>query len=224
MKEIVILLVSALTFLSSCNKPSQSEEIDLDDEVKNEVIINGHTYLTIDIGSQTWLKSGYYGGKSSGISVEKGAKYQRNQMEDIIPPKGWRIPKKADAEQLFRAVGVKGDYEPLEETYWEHLEPFEGSTTDKGFQLIMPHEIAITFLGGYEWKNVPLNIGEGFNAQPLSNQTSEWWCDEKGMCTFVFSVESDGRVSGKIKYLPDINTHGSKYQYKTCGVRFVKDR
>lgn len=82
-------------------------------DVKPEVNINGTTYPTVKIGTQTWTAANYNG--PGGENYDRGTVndplsgkfYSLDETTKISLPAGWRVPTREDAEKLLLFLGAK---------------------------------------------------------------------------------------------------------------------
>jgi len=215
-----LLFFCLLVFLS-CEKSTPEPE---PEQPKNEVIINGNVFSTVDIGSQTWTSQGYRGGTGAGPYPDGSWSYTIDRMKEIVPPAGWRIPTKADVEKLFKFAGATNGWTPLQETYGEYLNvPKPVTVTDNGTQFKAGNDVAMKLMAG-PWEFINASNSLGFNSVLLEGKQAEFWCTDDGLTTFLFYTNAEDKAVAVIKHLPDINKQGSKYLYKKAGIRFVKDK
>ncbi len=108
MKQILFLTLSVMLIFSACSKN--------DDDKKDESItINGTTYPTVKIGTQTWTTVNYNG--DGGMNYNNGANdpavgklYTYTELKALTTlPAGWRVPTEADVKTLLATVGTKLD-------------------------------------------------------------------------------------------------------------------
>lgn len=77
----------------------------------NTISINGSSYGTVVIGSQTWTAINYNGPggenyNNGANNVNYGKLYTEAEAQAIALPVGWRLPTQADFGNLFVAIGA----------------------------------------------------------------------------------------------------------------------
>jgi len=102
MKKLLFLAFVIGTTLSSCSKKSNPKPT-------NTVTINGASYATVSIGTQTWTSVNYNGpGGTINTSLNEaiyGKYYTIAEMQAISLPTGWRVPTEADFVTLLKSQG-----------------------------------------------------------------------------------------------------------------------
>lgn len=108
---IIVILLLCLVIVPGCSKKNESP---------NSVTVNGTTYPTVVIGSQTWTSVNYNGpgGVNYNNSVTNdpvyGKLYSYTEAEAISLPAGWRLPTQADFITLLKTLGAK----PSDQNYY----------------------------------------------------------------------------------------------------------
>src|SRR5471030_2740805 len=102
MKLLSISALLAILFFSSCSKKGDPTPDTTNPNVCS-VSINNSTYPTIIIGKQTWTSLNYSGGTATltTLSAGYGSYYTLAQANAITLPTGWRIPTRADFNNLL---------------------------------------------------------------------------------------------------------------------------
>lgn len=77
----------------------------------NTIAINGSSYGTVVVGSQTWTAVNYNGpgGENYNNGTNNstyGKLYTEAEATGIALPSGWRLPTQADFDNLFVAIGA----------------------------------------------------------------------------------------------------------------------
>lgn len=123
MKLSYLSALLAILLLASCSKKSDPTPAVITNGSGinasvgyGSVVINGATYSTIVIGSQTWTSLNYSGGTGSlAVANATFGNYYTLAQASVIPlPTGWRIPTRADYNNLLSnftsAKNGAGDY------------------------------------------------------------------------------------------------------------------
>lgn len=111
MKKILFLALSATILLASCSKKSDPNAA----TNATMVTIDRTTYQTTVIGSLRWTNANYNG--SGGVNydnvtgnlVSAGKLYTLAEAQAVLLPPGWRLPTRADYNQLLKSVGASTD-------------------------------------------------------------------------------------------------------------------
>jgi uncharacterized protein (TIGR02145 family) len=114
MRSLSFIALLAVLFLNSCSKKSDPEPTT--DPRVGKVVIAGRTYSTIIIGNKTWTSLNYVGDEVpfAFTSTKYGNYYTLAQASAITLPAGWRIPSRADYNNLLSNYtsfkNTKNDY------------------------------------------------------------------------------------------------------------------
>lgn len=107
MKIKLLTLVCLYLALTGCSKSNQKPAT----QPTNAVNINGTSYPTAKIGTQTWTSINYNG--PGGVSYENfsnnpnyGKLYLLSEARAIALPVGWRLPTSVDAVTLLSYLGA----------------------------------------------------------------------------------------------------------------------
>jgi uncharacterized protein (TIGR02145 family) len=218
MKPLSLFVLLAIIFLSSCSKkknpaPTVSKT--------GSVIINGGTYPTIIIGNQTWTSFNYTGGTGSLATADAtyGNYYTLAQAIQIPLPTGWRIPTRADYNNLLAnftsTTNSSGDYvgditvaRDLADT--AHFHSLASPNNSSGFSAYPGGEYDLTnkvftdqLIGGAFLTSTTGTV----NSTPVS---------------YIFGITSDNVSIGlsSTGYYSGIDFNSNPYAYS---LRFVKD-
>lgn len=99
MNRTLFILIFTTILVEACTKHNVSPN--------GSIVIDGSTYPTVNIGSQTWTSVNYNGpgGVNYNDSVTNnpiyGKLYTYAEAEAIRLPKGWHLPTQSDAEALL---------------------------------------------------------------------------------------------------------------------------
>ncbi|MFD0794013.1 FISUMP domain-containing protein [Mucilaginibacter litoreus] len=102
MKRTLLTLSLLCTILFSCSKKNENNP-------SASLELNGRSYPTVKIGSQTWTTMNYDG--PGGIASPRndeydyGKYYSEKEMLAIKLPDGWRVPSKEDFVKLMKSQG-----------------------------------------------------------------------------------------------------------------------
>ena len=226
MKLLYIPSLFAILFFSSCSKKSDPTPDTTNPNV-GSVSINGTPYPTIIIGNQTWTSLNYGGGTATltTLTAGTGSYYTLAQANAITLPTGWRIPTRADYNNLLSNFTTTknslGDYvgdisvaRALADTGNFHsLASFDLSmkaTNSSGFS---------AYPGGeYDITNKVLNdnvIAGAFLTSSTGTQNSL-------TVGYFFGITSDGVAiaSAQSGYFGGIDYNANPFAYS---LRFVKD-
>jgi len=117
MKKIAILALSVSVLFAACSKKSNNVQ----PTDPNQITINGTSYSTVKIGTQTWTSLNYNGaggvnyGNVTGNLVGSGKLYTYAEATAVQLPSGWRLPTKDDVNKLLSYIGgtknTDGNYE-----------------------------------------------------------------------------------------------------------------
>lgn len=218
MKLLSLAALLVILFLSSCSKTGSPTPAPTN---IGHVIINGSTYPTIIIGSQTWTSLNYVGGTGALATSDPayGNYYTLDQAMQITLPTGWRIPTRADYNTLLAkftaAKNAAGDYVgdittamALADT--AHFHSLGTPNNSSGFS---------AYPGGdYDLTN------KVFNDQVIAGAflTSTTGTQNSSAVNYIFSITSDGVAIGLTTtgYYSGIDYNANTYAYS---LRFVKD-
>jgi len=220
MKKFLFLALITGATLSSCSKKSNPTA-----QSTGTVTINGTTYATVSIGTQSWTSVNYNGtggvnyNSSSTNNPTYGKLYLISEATAISLPSGWRLPTLADASKLLVYMGATGN----------DGTGVEGDAT-----------VAIKLKSNSAWTLTQGNNSSGFNAYPAgdayNNGTSEFigefaefWTSsvDSGNDQYILGISDDAEPDTNpplidnyayIDYIPAITLSASR-----LSIRFVKD-
>ena len=104
MNRLLSLIVLLTVFLGACSKKNNVAPA-------RSITINSTEYPTVVIDNQTWTSVNYNG--PGGINYNNqtndpvyGKLYSYTEANNIVLPKGWRLPTKSDFEKLLISMGA----------------------------------------------------------------------------------------------------------------------
>lgn len=220
MKILSLAAISTVILLSSCSKkgnPTPAAAV----IQTGHVVINGSTYPTVVIGKQTWTSFNYLGGTGALASSDAtyGNYYTLEQAAQITLPTGWRIPTRADVNNLLvnftSNKNTAGDYSgdlsvarALADT--AHFHSLGAPTNSSGFS---------AYAGGdYDLTNKIFN-NQVIDAAFLTSTTGTV---NSTSVNYIFAIASDGVSIGQspVGYYSGIDYNSAPFAYS---LRFVKD-
>jgi len=146
MKQIIYISFLVAILFSACSKKKNNVDVD----PGGPVTINGTSYPTVKIGSQTWTSVNYngpggmnYGGGPTNDPVY-GKLYSYTEAEAISLPAGWHLPTESDFATLFSALG--------------------GPVPTSQNNYLLPSSIGQQLMSTTTWYNPIGNNKTGFNA------------------------------------------------------------
>lgn len=108
MKRILFLTLSAVVLLTACSKDEDAKKDD-------SVTINGDSYPTTKIGSQSWTTVNYNGPGGTNYNngnndPSLGKLYSFVDVRTLSGlPTGWRVPTEVDVAKLIEHIGSETD-------------------------------------------------------------------------------------------------------------------
>jgi len=111
MKKLIFLTIITGVMFTSCSKKNTPTP----QQASNTVSINGSTYPTAVIGTQTWTTLNYNG--AGGVNYDNvtgnltgsGKLYTYAEATGVQLPSGWRLPTQADCSKLLLFIGGSVD-------------------------------------------------------------------------------------------------------------------
>ena len=230
MKHLYILVSAiAICCLAACSK--KSDPAPVTDPRVGTVVINGYTYPTIIIGTQTWTSFNYLGGTGSLAKPDNtyGNYYTLQQAMQIPLPTGWRIP------------GVD-DYNKM-------LSTFSAATKNSSGNYVGDISVARALADTAQFHSLAspdltmkATNSSGFSAYPggaynLSNQsftdqflggaflTTTTGTENGSSVSYFFGIVADGIPVGSslTGYYAGIDFNYTAYANSAYSLRFVKD-
>jgi uncharacterized protein (TIGR02145 family) len=111
MNKLLLAVISAAVILSSCSKKDGTVDTS-EPAASTSVKIGGTDYPIVKIGGKTWTTVNYNG--TGGVNYDNGANdpaygklYTIAESRGITLPTGWRVPSKADYEDLAKNFSYK---------------------------------------------------------------------------------------------------------------------
>ncbi len=231
-----------MLILSSCSKNDDSKTDD-------SVTINGQSYPTAKIGSQTWTTVNYNG--AGGVNYNDGANdptvgklYSFPEVKSISDlPDGWRIPTQDDVRKLMLNIGAKEiqsdrdfEYEdavPLQKimstTGWTNTS-FVGNNTT-GLNLIPTGYLFVGTEREFSDKGILASFWTSTTNKLVAGSSSSGTIYSYDPVYFEVSTHVNDEISGNttdglIGYLYDTTARGDGITDRVAemrSIRFVKD-
>lgn len=208
MKKILYLAFVAIITFTACSKKGNTPA-----PVATTVVINGTTYPTVVIGSQTWTAVNYngdgglnYNNSATNIPAD-GKLYTPAEAAAITLPSGWRLPTAADYNNLFAGLGG-----------------VQNNTSNYG----VSQAIALELMSTTGWTDTNGNNKLGFNARPVGEcNTSSNLFTRAGMDAFFMIDNPSQNVYTPLSVDVSADQTEVNYFFNNSGyhisVRFVKD-
>jgi len=210
MKKTIGLALIIVTAVSACSKKSNPQP---QQGQSKTVVINGTTYSTVVIGSQTWTAVNYNGAGGANYNNSAtndpvlGKLYTYAEAQAISLPSGWRVPTADDYNKMLSGLGgTKLDL------------------TDYGVN----NAVALEFMSTTGWTGTNGNNQLGFNAYPAGVYS-------QGANAFLYAgqqafflIETDGinvyiSLNFSVAPLQTQVNHFFDGTLNRASLRFVKD-
>jgi uncharacterized protein (TIGR02145 family) len=211
MNKLLLSALTAVLILNSCGKKGGSDpEPDPEPPVTTkEVTINGTVYPAVKIGTKTWTTVNYNG--ATGVNYNGGSNsaaygklYTIAESRAITLPTGWRIPTKADFEDLIKNFSYEKD------SFGDYVLKADGCKKLKSVS---------------GWLITNGDNSAGFNAFPgggATTATTAQYFDKGNAANFISKTDETGSVNNK----PVVYTYGfsiNNLSYKSGAQTIIED-